>query len=163
MLHLETVASASVLMLLGCVVGVGFMVRFLVALTLDGKMRFRAHGPSGRATLRRRCVALGPGTAGRLRIPLPTWRLEWFESPPLSPGIPAAGQGRQRRAGCMRRRPARPVEKSMSQPSAVIARAEAAYESENTRHARHHFRCTDNCFLSDFHRVCEVLRSHSLR
>ncbi len=38
MLHLETVARASVLMLLGCVLGVGFMIRFLVALTLDGKM-----------------------------------------------------------------------------------------------------------------------------
>ena len=38
MLHLETVARpAIVLMLLGCVLGVGFMVRFLVALTLDGK------------------------------------------------------------------------------------------------------------------------------
>ena len=41
MLHLETVASPAIVsMLLGCVLGVGFMVRFLVALTLDGrKMR----------------------------------------------------------------------------------------------------------------------------
>ena len=38
MLYLDTVARANVLMLLGCVVGVGFMVRFLVALTRDGKM-----------------------------------------------------------------------------------------------------------------------------
>ena len=38
MLHLETAASANVLMLLGCVLGAGFMIRFLVALTLDGKM-----------------------------------------------------------------------------------------------------------------------------
>jgi hypothetical protein len=36
--HLATAASVSVLMLLGCVVGVLFMVRFLVALTRDGKM-----------------------------------------------------------------------------------------------------------------------------
>ena len=43
MLHLETVASASVLMLLGCVVGVGFMVRFLVAVTLDRKQAYFAH------------------------------------------------------------------------------------------------------------------------
>ena len=160
MFHLQTVASANVLMLLGCVVGVGFMVRFLVALTLDGKRLSRAHGPSGRADTTPR---MRLGTAGRLRIPLPSWRLEWFESPPLSPGIPAAGLGRQRRASCMRRRPAKPVEKLAPQPSAVIARAEAAYESENTRHARHYFRCNHNCFLSDFHRVCEVLRSHSLR
>ncbi len=38
MLHLETVASADVLMVLVCILGVGFMIRFLVALTRDGKM-----------------------------------------------------------------------------------------------------------------------------
>jgi|SRR6478752_4950920 len=38
MFYQQTVANANVLMLLGCFVGVGFMVRFLVALTLDGKM-----------------------------------------------------------------------------------------------------------------------------
>ena len=42
MLHLETV-SANVLMLLGCVVGVAFMVRFLVALTVDGKQAYFEH------------------------------------------------------------------------------------------------------------------------
>ena len=31
--------SANVTMLLGCVVGAGFMVRFLIALTLDGRRR----------------------------------------------------------------------------------------------------------------------------
>ena len=36
--HLATAASVSVLMLLGCVVGVGFMIRFLVALTRDVNM-----------------------------------------------------------------------------------------------------------------------------
>ena len=36
MLHLETVASPAIFaMLLACVLGTGFMVRFLVALTLD--------------------------------------------------------------------------------------------------------------------------------
>ena len=38
MLHLETAASANILMLVGCVLGAGFMIRFLVALSLDGKM-----------------------------------------------------------------------------------------------------------------------------
>jgi len=40
MLHLETVTSPAIFaMLLACVLGAGFMVRFLVALTLDeGKM-----------------------------------------------------------------------------------------------------------------------------
>ena len=38
MLHLELAASpAIVTMLLGCVLGAGFMVRFLIALTVDGK------------------------------------------------------------------------------------------------------------------------------
>jgi len=36
--HLVTSASASVLMLMGCLLGVVFMVRFLVAVTRDGKM-----------------------------------------------------------------------------------------------------------------------------
>ena len=36
--HLATAASVSVPMLLGCVVGVGFMIRFLVALTRDVNM-----------------------------------------------------------------------------------------------------------------------------
>ena len=43
MLHLETVASANVLMLLGCVVGVAFMFHFLVALTLDRKQAYFEH------------------------------------------------------------------------------------------------------------------------
>ena len=43
MLHLETVASANVLMLLGCIVGAAFMVRFLVALTLDRKQAYLEH------------------------------------------------------------------------------------------------------------------------
>ena len=38
MLHLETITSpATFIMLLSCVLGAGFMVRFLVALTLDEK------------------------------------------------------------------------------------------------------------------------------
>jgi len=38
MLHLLTATSPAVVtMLLGCVLGIGFMVRFLIALTLDGK------------------------------------------------------------------------------------------------------------------------------
>ena len=38
MLHLQTATSPAVVtMLLGCVLGIGFMVRFLIALTLDGK------------------------------------------------------------------------------------------------------------------------------
>ena len=57
----------------------------------------------------------------------------------------------------------KPAQKVEFTPNAVIAPAEAGYESENTRHARHYFRRSNGCFLSDFHRVCEVLRSHSLR
>lgn len=161
--HLVTSASASVLMLMGCLLGVVFMVRFLVALTRDGKMHSgHAVRPGG---LHYAADASRARTRAALcwRIPRPTWRLEWSESPPLSPGIPAASQGRRRGTRCMRRQPAKPVEKLGPHPSVVIARAEAAYESEKPRHARHHFRCTDNCFLSDFHRLCEVLRSHSLR
>jgi hypothetical protein len=38
MLHFETAASASIfVMLLACVLGAGFMIRFLVALTLDAR------------------------------------------------------------------------------------------------------------------------------
>ena len=50
MLHLETVTSPAIfVMLLACVLGSGFMVRFLVALTLEErKMRVKhAHRPAG--------------------------------------------------------------------------------------------------------------------
>ena len=44
MLHLQTAASpAIVTMLLGCVLGLGFMVRFLIALTVDGKEAHAVH------------------------------------------------------------------------------------------------------------------------
>ena len=129
MLHLETVASANVLMLLGCVVGVGFMVRFLVALTVDGKQAYFEHTvrPGGLhyaadASRHRGAVANSAShlAIGVVRI---TTALTWNAG---------SGPKETARAGCMRRPPARPVEKLMSQPSAVIARAEAAYESENT-------------------------------
>jgi hypothetical protein len=43
MLHLQTVTSpATFIMLLSCVLGAGFMVRFLVALTLDEKKKMHA-------------------------------------------------------------------------------------------------------------------------
>jgi|SRR6185369_5617039 hypothetical protein len=63
--HLVTSASASVLMLMGCLLGVVFMVRFLVAVTRDGKMHTgHAVRPGGlhyaadasRARTRRRAV-----------------------------------------------------------------------------------------------------------
>ncbi|MGZ4731853.1 MAG: hypothetical protein ACXVZH_06885 [Terriglobales bacterium] len=41
MLYLQTAASpAMVTMLLGCVLGAGFMVRFLIALTLDARQTY---------------------------------------------------------------------------------------------------------------------------
>ena len=44
MLHLQTAASPAIMaMLLGCVLGVGFMIRFLIALTLDGKQAHAVH------------------------------------------------------------------------------------------------------------------------
>ncbi len=49
MLHLQTVPTpAIVVMLLACILGMGFMVRFLVALTVEGRtMRARGVRPEG--------------------------------------------------------------------------------------------------------------------
>ncbi len=50
MLHLETITSPAIFaMLLACVLGAGFMVRFLVALTLDERDMHTAYArrPSG--------------------------------------------------------------------------------------------------------------------
>jgi hypothetical protein len=50
MLHLETVTSPAIfVMLLACVLGSGFMVRFLVALTLEERAMHvkHAHRPAG--------------------------------------------------------------------------------------------------------------------
>jgi K+-transporting ATPase KdpF subunit len=60
------------------------------------------------------------------------------------------------------RRSAGQVQKSVSQPNIVIGQAETVTPGEY-EHARHYFRRSNNCILSDFYRVCEVLRSHPLR
>ena len=90
-------------MLLSCVLGAAFMVRFLVALTLDEKknaVRSTRFTVPDYTTLQiRRCLALH--IAGQRQILRPISPLESSESLLLSPTTAAGGDGKPRLARCM--------------------------------------------------------------
>ena len=95
--------------------------------------------------------------------PRPTLRLESSESRRLSPRMPDAGNVTHSFARLQvvtLDRPSPELDFPGRTPLSLGLKPSTTGEHE---HARHYFRGSDNCFLSDFHRVCEVLRSHSLR
>jgi hypothetical protein len=103
--HLETVASPAIFVIfLACVLGAGFMIRFLVALTLDER------------TMHLECAHRRAG----LHYPA--------ESPLLSPPMLAAGKGTHRFSASRGRHWTCRGKGLISQPNAVIAQADAAYD-----------------------------------
>jgi hypothetical protein len=167
MASLETVANpagVTTIILLACVLGIGFMVLFFLALAGEKKSTRPSHALRPRgvncqadiacAAAPSRMPAVSPAAyvaMGVVRITTALASDAGRRNNDLSfDRLHMVGLDRAKPRTQFPRPPSLSLEQNLSRTG-------------EPEYARHYFRRSNNRFLSDFYRVCEVLRSHSLR